>query len=460
MATNDTVRNYLAEAKKNLKNQPLRSYREGLYEHYRTVNNTLDTFFAQHKLLKDRVVFSKYNAIEKLEYYIRQFEFIFMRRGGKVLWANDVQEAQSQIVNILKSKGINRIATANSKTLDELQITRILPQNDISCLSTECNAFYQQQTKTPTHSAHYPILSTDFKAVATAVQKSMDLQDKDIAETIDGIKRYLLDQMNTIKASIVGANFLISDIGGIILCENQGNITMNIAFSDVLFVVCGIDKIVPKIDDLERYLTLLSAHTSGTMLPWQTHILTSPSREEKSDIPREIYVILLDNKRSEVMKHVKQRQILRCIRCGACAAVCPVYRHVGDEPYRSVYAGPIGAVVNPFMQNFENTVHQAYACTLCKQCTEVCPMNIPIHELILQNRQEAVKRECYVTFDRTQIRRLRKMMLARTAMDSTFNNFILRNNFKHLVGDQRVFPNIGQPSFSERYIEKYRLKSE
>ena len=210
--------------------------------------------------------------------------------------------------------------------------------------------------------------------------------------------------------------------------------------------------------DLEKFLHLLATHTSNKMLPWNTQIITGPRQEDEIDGAKELYLVLIDNKRTEVMKQVKQREIFNCIHCGACTSICPVYKLIGGKPYGGAYVGPVGSVVNPFMMDFYFAAHQSYACTLCKRCTEVCPMNIPIHELILQNRKETVHREFYVTLDKSQIKQLRKMMIKRIAMDSWLSNIMLKMKYKKLFGTQKIFPDLSKRSFNVRYKEQNNIK--
>jgi len=373
--------------------------------------------------LKRRAMFCKYKAINELEKYLIEFDFLFTRRGGRIIWASDHKEAKKEIIRLLREKGIQKTTKTKSRTANELQLRECFQDAKIDCLETEFSAFCNQQA------------------------------EKD-SQTVDFIKKYLINQSFQTRLSITGVNFLVSDIGGLVICENQGNIAMNTAFPEIHIAICGIEKMIPSLADLDKFLHLLATHTSNEILPWNTQIITGPRQENEVDGPKELYLVLIDNKRTEVMKQVKQREIFHCIHCGACTSVCPVYKHIGEEPYGGAYVGPVGLVVNPFMMDFSNAAHQSYACTLCKRCTEVCPMNIPIHELILQNRKESVRREFYVTLNKSKIKQLRKMMMKRTTMDSWLPNQMLKMNYKKLFGSQKIFPDLSQRSFNVRYKEQ------
>lgn len=453
-----TLSTYLSLAEKGLQNQTHRAYIEGISEHYQSVLENADSFFKIPSLLKDRAVFSKYKAISELERYLVEFEFLFTRRGGRIIWASDHEEATKEIIKLLREKGIKKTVKSNSRTANEIQLNKMLKEVGIDCLETEFNAFFNQLKKTDFESASYPIADTDFAHISQSIQEALNFKEKNIVHTIDYIKKYLINQCFQTRVGITGVNFLVSDIGGLVICENQGNIVMNTSFPEIHIALCGIEKMIPSLVDLEKFLHLLATHTSNQMLPWNTQIITGPRQEGEVDGPKELYLVLIDNKRTEVLKQVKQREIFNCIHCGACSSVCPVYKLIGGEAYGGVYAGPVGSVVNPFMMDFYYAAHQSYACTLCKRCSEVCPVNIPIHELILQNRKEAVRREFYVTLDKSDIKHLRKMMVKRTAMDSWMQNLMLKMHYKKLFGNQKIFPDLSQRSFNVRYKEQNNIK--
>jgi len=448
---------YLDFAKKGINNKQYRTYAEGISEHYQKVLEKADDYFKFPDLLKKRAAFCKYKAVNDLERYLIEFEFLFTRRGGRIIWAAGHEEATKEIIKLLREKGVKKTVKTNSKTANELQLNNTFQKAKIDCLETEFNAFYNQQQQNNVQTTFFPILDTDFAHVSQNIQKTLNLDEKNAGQTIDYVKKYLINQCSQIRVGITGINFLVSDIGGLVICENQGNIAMNTSFPDIHIAICGIEKMIPSLVDLEKFLHLLATHTSNEILPWNTQIITGPRQENEVDGPKELYLILIDNKRTEVMKQVKQREIFHCIHCGACSSVCPVYKLIGGEPYGGAYIGPVGSVVNPFILDFDCAAHQSYACTLCKRCTEVCPMNIPIHELILQNRKESVQREVYVTLDKSKLKQLRKMMLKRSAMDSWASNFALKMKYKKLFGNQKIFPDLSKRSFNVRYREERDL---
>jgi L-lactate dehydrogenase complex protein LldF len=453
-----TLSTYLDSAKKGINNQKHRTFSEGILEHYQNVLNDANSHFKFPDLLKKRAAFSKSKVVNELEKYLIEFEFLFTRRGGRIIWAADHEEATKEIIKLLREKGIRKTVKSNSKAASEIKLSDKLENANIECLETEFNAFSNQLQKNKSESMSFPILNADFIGISQNTQKNLNFDGKSVEQTIDYVKKYLINQCSQIRVGITGVNFLVSDIGGLVICENQGNIAMNTSFPEIHIALCGIEKMIPSLSDLEKFLHLLATHTSNDILPWNTQIIMGPRQDNEVDGPKELYLVLIDNKRTEVMKQVKQREIFHCIHCGACTGVCPVYKLIGGEPYGGVYVGPVGSVVNPFMMDFYYAAHQSYACTLCKRCTEVCPMQIPIHELILQNRKESVKREFYVTLDKSEIKQLRKLMLKRAVMGSWYPNFILKMKYKKQFGSQKTFPDLSQRSFNVRYREQNNIK--
>ena len=453
-----TLSIYLDSAKKGIGDKKHRNYVEGIFEHYQAVLENADSFFKFPELLKKRASFSKYKVINDLEKYLNEFEILFTKRGGRIIWAADHEEAVKEIIKLLREKGIRKTVKSNSKAIGEIQLGKALQEVSIDCLETEFNAFYNQTQENPREGTSFPVLDINFAQASQNLQKHLKFDGKNTQQTIDYVKKYLINQCSQIRVGITGVNFLISDIGGLAICENQGNIAMNTSFPEIHIAISGVEKMIPSLVDLEKFLHLLATHTSNEMLPWQTQIITGPRQENETDGPKELYLVLIDNKRTEVIKQVKQREIFHCIHCGACTGFCPVYKLIGGEPYGGVYVGPVGSVVNPFMMDFYYAAHQSYACTLCRRCTEVCPMKIPIHELILQNRKETVRREFYVTLDKSRIKHLRKMMIKRATMDSWFQNTVLKMTYKKLFGNQKIFPDLSQRSFNVRYREKNNIR--
>jgi len=194
------------------------------------------------------------------------------------------------------------------------------------------------------------------------------------------------------EIGITGGNFLLADVGGVCVTENEGNARLSTAFPPTMISVVGIEKLLPSIYDLYIFWPLLATYGTGQQLTVYNSIFTGPRKEDETDGPTEMYLILLDNGRTNLLQK-SVRESMYCIRCGSCLNACPVYKNIGGHAYGTTYSGPIGSVITPYLTDFKEQVHLSYASSLCGNCTEVCPVKINIHEMLLENRQRAVEQE-------------------------------------------------------------------
>jgi L-lactate dehydrogenase complex protein LldF len=192
------------------------------------------------------------------------------------------------------------------------------------------------------------------------------------------------------QIGITGANFIVADVGGIAVTENEGNARLSTAWPKTHIAIAGIEKVIPSVTDLGLFWPLLATYGTGQRITSYNSIITGPKQVNENDGPEEMYVILLDNGRTNLLANEKAREALYCIRCGACLNACPVYKNIGGHTYNTTYSGPIGAVITPHLKEMDDWKHLSYASSLCGNCTEVCAVKINLHELLLENRHEAV----------------------------------------------------------------------
>jgi L-lactate dehydrogenase complex protein LldF len=193
------------------------------------------------------------------------------------------------------------------------------------------------------------------------------------------------------EVGVTGANFIISDVGAIAVTENEGNARLSVAWPKTHIVIVGIEKVIPSIDDLGLFWPLLATYGTGQQVTVYNSIISGPRQAGETDGPEDMYVILLDNGRTDLLANAKSREALYCIRCGSCLNACPIYKNIGGHAYDTTYSGPIGSVITPHLRGMHDYKHLSYASSLCGNCTEVCPVKINLHELLLENRKEAVE---------------------------------------------------------------------
>jgi L-lactate dehydrogenase complex protein LldF len=260
------------------------------------------------------------------------------------------------------------------------------------------------------------------------------------------------------EVGVTGANFIISDIGGIAVTENEGNARLSCAFPKTHIVVVGIEKMIPSMTDLGLFWPLLSTFGTGQKITVYNTIVTGPKQEYETDGPEEMYVILLDNGRTNILQNPKQRESLYCIRCGACLNACPIYKNIGGHAYGATYSGPIGSIITPHLQGMEEFKHLSFASSLCGNCTEVCAVKINLHELLLENRKESVE-EGFVTFSEKMAWKVwRLASLKRGLMNvgsGGLKNKVVNGMFKGW-NKKRSDLNFSQKTFNQMWKERYK----
>jgi L-lactate dehydrogenase complex protein LldF len=229
------------------------------------------------------------------------------------------------------------------------------------------------------------------------------------------------------------------------------------SFPKLHIVIAGIEKIIPKLEDLDLYWPLLATHGTGQTLTAYSNIISGPRKKNEKDGPKEMYLVLLDNGRTNLLSKERQRQALSCIRCGACLNACPVYRNIGGHAYGTTYSGPIGAVITPHLKDFGKYKHLSFASSLCGACTETCPVKIPLHELLLVNRKEAIENGFYTYFEKKSLDMATFALSSRKRLDMISGgkkNFAMKLTVKKLWGPRRELPVIAKKSFSQLWKER------
>jgi len=333
----------------------------------------------------------KWAAIETLDKQLELFEKNMKQRGAKVLWAETADEALAEVLKICKEKNCSVVVKSKSMATEELHLNKFLEQNGIESVETDLGEYIQQLDDEPPYHIVTPAMHKSKEDVAQLFAEKLGTPpDLTPTELTLVAREKLREKYRQAQVGITGANFIIADIGGLAITENEGNGRLTCAYPKTHIVIVGIEKVIPSMTDLALFWPLLSTFGTGQKITVYNSILTGPRQGSEVDGPEEMYVILLDNGRTNILADVKARESLYCIRCGACLNACPVYKNVGGHTYGTTYSGPIGAVITPHLKGVNNWKHLSFASSLCGNCTEVCPVKINLHELLLDNRAEAV----------------------------------------------------------------------
>ncbi|MCO5936557.1 LutB/LldF family L-lactate oxidation iron-sulfur protein [Mucilaginibacter sp. RB4R14] len=402
----------------------------------------------------------KWKVMENLDKFLPEFESNFLKRGGKVIWANDAEEANREILNIIQKAGARTVIKSKSMATEEIHLNEFLEKNNIESLESDLGEYIIQLLGQKPYHMVTPAMHLSLADIAKLFNERFGTPLDITAEQLTQKARELL-RVKYLQADvgITGANFIIADTGSISITENEGNARLTTSFPKIHIAVVGIEKIIPSITDLDVFWPMLSTHGTGQNLTVYNTILSGPRQANETDGPNEMYVVLLDNGRTNLLAQKEHRQGLYCIRCGACLNVCPVFQNIGGHTYDTTYGGPIGSIITPHMRGMHEFKHLSYASTLCGKCTEVCPVKIDIHKMLLLNRRDAVNEGLVTTKEKWGWNIWTKGMLKRNLTDffgGKMKNRLMRMFFKRLWGDKREMPEVSQKSFSQQWQERYR----
>ncbi|MDP4185335.1 MAG: LUD domain-containing protein, partial [Bacteroidota bacterium] len=276
------------------------------------------------------------------------------------------------------------------------------------------------------------------------------------------VRGRLREKFTSAQVGVTGANFLIADTGAIALTENEGNAMMSVSFPKIHIAITGIEKLLPSFKDLALFWPLLSAHGTGQQITVYNSMISGPKKEGEIDGSEKMFVILLDNGRTEVIQQKKQYQALKCIRCGACLNACPIYKNIGGYTYASTYSGPIGSVLTPYFKGFDHFGHLSSACSVCGACSEVCPVKIPLHDLLLENRWDAVRNnKSDLTWD-LSMKGMEFFLSKRFRLDlvgGKLKNLAFKLGGKDLWSKRKEMPTLAEESFSKQWKRLKRNRS-
>ncbi len=310
--------------------------------------------FSNLETAKRRAAFTRWKALENLDQYLIQFEAAFIKSGGKVIWAQDADEACSEIIGIINKSGATSIVKSKTLTAEEIHLDEALKTNHRPWVESDLGQYILQLAgEKPSHMV-MPAVHKKKEEVRKLFAQHIGTSP--IANTEELVAKAAIEirEAYTIaKIGITGANFLIADQGAVAITENEGNVMLAAAKPKIHIVIAGIDKVIPSLNDLHVLWPLLANFGTGQKITSYNSLIYGPKKSGESDGPSEMYVVLVDNGRSTVLAHEVQRDILSCIKCGACLYTDPIYQVIGGKPYRSSWMGPPGTIVQPIVKGMK-----------------------------------------------------------------------------------------------------------
>jgi L-lactate dehydrogenase complex protein LldF len=334
----------------------------------------------------------KKHTIENLDYYLEQLEANVVAHGGQVVFCKDGQEVADFVLGLAKKNGARLIVKSKSMTSEEIHFNERLEHHQLEAVETDLGEYIIQLAHQRPYHIVAPALHLTRYDVADIFTERLGVEKEVVPENQTKIARAVLrEKFLEADIGVTGANFLIADSGAVVVVENEGNARLSSSTPKIHIAVAGIEKLIPRAQDLAVFLDLLGRSATGQPLTVYTSFLSGPRRGDEVDGPDEFYLVLLDNGRTKLLTDPEKRQSLYCIRCGACLNHCPVYRKIGGHNYPWVYSGPIGAIITPQFHDITENGWLPFASSLCGACAEVCPVKIEIPKLLLKLRCEVTE---------------------------------------------------------------------
>ena len=336
----------------------------------------------------------KQHTLDHLDEYLEKAAQRMERNGIHVHFADDASAGRNVILETLQRCGAQKVVKTKSMATEEIHLNAFLEENNIRSVETDLGEFIVQlDGDEPSHIVK-PIIHKNRNQIAKTFElHGLGAHDTDPETITRRARKYLRSCYMECDAGITGANFVSAESGRLVLVTNEGNARFCQAPAKLHIALVGIEKLIPTDRDLGLFLNLLGRSATGQQLTVYTEFVSGPRSESQPHGPEEMHVVFLDNGRTDALAS-NCREILRCIRCGACQNVCPVYRQASGHAYRHVYGGPIGAVLSPLLagrEDFHRYADLPKASSLCGACNEVCPVDIPIPDLLLKHRNRAHK---------------------------------------------------------------------
>jgi L-lactate dehydrogenase complex protein LldF len=336
----------------------------------------------------------KKHTIDHLDYYLGQFEANVAAHGGKVVYCKDGTEVADFVLGLAKERHAGLIVKSKSMTTEEIDLNERLEHHQLESVETDLGEYILQLAHQRPYHIVAPALHLTRYDVGDLFARTLGVANETVVEKQTLIARTVLRQkFLAADIGITGANFLVADSGAVVLVENEGNARLTTSAPKIHIAVAGIEKLIPRAQDLAVFLKLLGRSATGQALTVYTSFLSGPRRAGEIDGPEEFYVVLLDNGRTKLLANREHRQSLYCIRCGACLNHCPVYRKIGGHSFPWVYSGPIGAIITPQFLGVAHEPGLPFASSLCGACAEVCPVKIDIPKILLDLRAEVKQSE-------------------------------------------------------------------
>jgi len=349
------------------------------------------TRFADWEAARQRCHDIKWEGVNHLDKYLLQFEQKVKENGGHVFWAENGEEACKYICDVAARGGVKKVVKSKSMVSEEIHLATALEKIGVEVVETDLGEFIVQLRNEPPYHIVTPAMHLNRQQVSKLFHEKLgSAETQDPPELVAIARRWLRKDFFSAEMGISGANFIVADAGMVTITTNEGNGRLSTSVPRIHVALTGIEKVIPRLQDLAALWPTLATAGTGQPITCYNTLMGGARRAGEVDGPEEFHVVLVDNGRTELLADLEQREVLHCIRCGACINACPVFRNIGGHAYGVTYPGPIGSVLTPHLRGLPEYQHLSYASSLCGACTDVCPVHIDLHHHLLHNRRNAI----------------------------------------------------------------------
>lgn len=327
------------------------------------------------------------HVLANLDAYLYQLSEKVQQNGGKVFFAETAEEATAYIRQVALEKNAKKIVKSKSMVTEEIGLNEVLEKEGMKVVETDLGEYLLQIVGDKPSHIVVPAIHKDRYKIRQELHEAVGYQGSEQPEEMNAFVRKVLRQ-DFLEADIgiSGCNFAVAETGSVCLVTNEGNLRLATTVPKTHIAVMGMERLAPTFQEVDVLITMLARSAVGAKLTAYNTWLTGPRLEGETDGPEDFHLVIVDNGRSKILESEFQ-EVLRCIRCGACLNTCPAYRQIGGHGYGSIYPGPIGSVISPLLGGYEEFKELPYACSLCTACNSVCPVKIPLAQLILKHRE-------------------------------------------------------------------------
>ncbi|MCU6316155.1 iron-sulfur cluster-binding protein [Proteus mirabilis] len=349
---------------------------------------------------RDRAAQIRDHVLANLDAYLYQLSEKIEQHGGHVFFAQTKEEASQYILNIAKEKKAKKIVKAKSMVTEEIGLNPVLENAGINVIETDLAEFILQQAKDAPSHVVVPAIHKNRAQIRQIFHDKLGYNGSDTPEEMTRfVRQNIRDDFFIADIGITGCNFAVAETGSVCLVTNEGNARLSTTLPKTHIAVMGMERIAPTFKEVDILITMLARSAVGLRLTGYNTWLTGPKENDNVDGPEDFHLVIVDNGRSKIIGS-EFKDILRCIRCGACMNTCPAYRHIGGQGYDSIYPGPVGAVLTPLLGGYKDFKNLPYVCSLCTACDSVCPVKIPLSNLIKKHREVMVEQGITPTTER------------------------------------------------------------